>query len=176
MIQRRGLITGFIALCIAGSFGTAKADETASAKKAIQAIYAKAAAAAAKKDANGMTAHFAPDYESIALDGTITKGAAIKSNLERFLQGVKSITETTSITKLTLKGGTATVLYKGTANIVVVVPQTKKEGRLVIERTGETQWEKKGGAWLARRAKTLTNKQSLDGKELSAPVKQPKKG
>ncbi|MCX6379749.1 MAG: hypothetical protein NT023_09795 [Armatimonadetes bacterium] len=176
MIQRHRLTAGFIALCIAGSFGTAKADDTASVKKTIQAIYAKVAAAAAKKDAKGMMIHLAPDYEETTLEGTVVKMPAIKTNMQNVMEKVKSLNISVVISKLTLKGDKATVINKDTVNMVATNPQTKKEMKIVLEETNEAQWEKRGGAWLVKSSKTLSMKQVVDGKEIPTPKKQPKKG
>ncbi len=173
---RRVVATGLIALCMAGSIGAAKADDAASAKKAIQSQYAKSAAAAEKKDLKGMMAHLAPDYEETGPDGVTVKVDALKSNMQRIVQNVKSIRIAVAISKLTLKGDKATVLSKETMSMVVTNPQTKKDMKFAMQGTSEEQWEKKSGVWLEKRAKTLATKQFLDGKELPQPGKQPKKG
>ncbi len=176
MTLRRGLRAGLVALSMAASLGVAKADDSASAKKAIQAQYSKLEAAAAKKDVQGMTAHLAPDFESVGLDGKTVKASEFKVRLDTALQSVKSINDVTSITKLTLKGDRATVFVKNTVSLLYINPSTKKRSRAVIERASDTQWEKKSGIWLERRSKTLAMKQTVDGKEIPMSAKQPKKG
>ncbi len=175
-MTRRRVVAGLIALFMAGSFGAAKADDAVSAKKAIQAMYTKVEAAAEKRDLKGMMVHLAPDYEETGPDGVVVKMPAIKANMERVLKQVKTLHISAVITKITVKGDKATVLNKDTVNMVATNPQTKKEMKLVLEETNEAQWEKKSGAWLEKRSKTLTMKQFLDGKEIPMPGKQPKKG
>ena len=170
MIRRMRLI-GLITLCIVGNFGTAKADDTANIKKAIQTIYAKVAAAAAKKDVKGMMAHLAPDYEEATLDGVTFKVATIKAKWEHAIQSVKTMKISTTITKLTLSGNKATVLNKATINMVGISPRNDKDVILISEATSEEQWEKKGGIWLEKRSKNLTLKQTRDGKEVQASSK-----
>ncbi|MCX6379750.1 MAG: hypothetical protein NT023_09800 [Armatimonadetes bacterium] len=171
MKLRYQITVGLITLCIVGSFGAAKADDTANAKKAIQTIYAKVASAAAKKDVKGMMAHLAPDYEEATLDGVTFKVATIKAKWEHAIQSVKAMKISTTITKLTLSGDKATVLNKATINMVGISPRNDKDVILISEGTSEEQWEKKGGIWLEKRSKNLTLKQTRDGKEVQASSK-----
>ncbi len=165
MTQRRGLRAGLVALFMAGSFGAAKADDAASAKKAIQAMYTKVEAAAEKRDLKGMMVHLAPDYKETGPDGVTEKLPAIRAKIERLMQSVKSIRVSASIDKLTLKGNEATVIGKSVITLIGFNQRAHKDIKIVVEETNEEQWKKKDGLWLESSVKSISYKQTIDGKE-----------
>ncbi len=165
-MKKQGMIAGLLALCLVYGQRVAWAEDAASVKKAIQAIYKKEIAATEKKDIKGIVAHYAPEYQETGIDGTTANVSQITTKLSQVLAMVKSIKIDATITKITVKGDKATVVTKATITMTAANPQTQKDMKLVLNETAEEQWQKKNGAWLEYRSKTLTAKQSVDGKEM----------
>lgn len=164
MLIRRTLLTAALLLAGASFAPQARADATSDARKTIQAAYDKMNAAAAKKDVNGILAYYAPDYEHVNQRGQKTTLAAMRQQMPQLLQMMKSIKATTAIKKFVLQGSQATVAVASQGEMVGVDPQTKKAVKIVIFSSDEDLWVKGAKGWMQKRSKTLSSKQTVDGK------------
>lgn len=149
--------------------GAARADATSAARKAIQTLYNKQNAAAAKKDVEGTLANRTSDFEAIAVNGQKLTLEQVRQNVESLLAMAKSIKATTVIKSFQLKGNNATVKTQEHAAFVVTNPQTHKPAKVVIEATSQDTWIKSGKGWQIKRTKSLTEKMSVNGKAVSRP-------
>jgi uncharacterized protein (TIGR02246 family) len=139
------------------------ADATSDAKKAIQAQYDKASAGYAKKDAKTVLSIYAPDYESVNLDGAKRQLDDVKKQLPNAFSQANSIQIKALVQKVTLKGDEA---FANVATKVLVMAKHPEGGpplKVELEDTGEYRWVKRNGQWLLRYVKKLTEKRKVNG-------------
>jgi ketosteroid isomerase-like protein len=146
-----------------------RADATSEARKAIQTLYNKQNAAAAKKDVEGVLANRTPDFEAIAVNGQKLTMDQVRQNIEQLLAVAQSIKATTAIKSFRLKGNNATVTTREHAEFVTTNPQTSTPAKVVIDGTSQDTWIKSGKGWQIKRSKALTEKMTVNGKAVSRP-------
>jgi hypothetical protein len=155
------------------SLSPAMADTPAQARSAIQALYNKQNAAAAKKDVNGVLVNMAPDFQAVSKDGRKITAAQQRQALTQLFSMAQSIHATSAIQKFRLQGNRATVTVKENGTFLVVNPNAAaaKPARFTVEDVSEDTWVKKGNRWLNERSVTLAEKQLINGQPLRMPEK-----
>jgi len=148
----------------------AVADATSDAKKAIQAAYDKADAAGARKDLEGSTVYYTPDFVYTGEDGKSFQLAFIKAQMKRYFQAAKSVQSKSTITGLKLKGNSATVTVHEVGHFVLANPQKPDQTRkLDVEANAEDLWVKTAKGWQVKKSKAISTKQWVDGKPFMPP-------
>ena len=141
-------------------------DAAAEARKQIQAAYNREIAAAARKDASGVLANVTADYKSISANGQTVTADTLRQRLPIIFASAVSVKGTSTITKFALKGNQADVQVKEHGIIVLMNRQTKKRSKLEIHDLSRTLWVKTPSGWKKKLSRTISSKQSLDGKPL----------
>lgn len=148
----------------------ALADANTDAKKALQALYDKTDAATAKKDIKGLTAYLAPDFQVLSdKGGKAMNLEQAKSQMGMVFKQVQSFKAKSVVQKVTLKGSTATVTVKQNVTAAIMNPQTGKPSKLLMDVVAEDIWVKSGAGWKEKSSKSISTKQSLDGKSIAGP-------
>src|SRR5262245_34159252 len=78
-----------VSVCTAPTFGQAAGQDTAAARKAIEAWYQLNTKAYQNRDREAILALRAPDFHSITPDGATQDRATMENYIEGFLNGVK---------------------------------------------------------------------------------------
>jgi len=142
----------------------ARADTPSEARKAIQATYDKMNAAFSRKDVKSAFAYLTPDFEQITFEGQRVGAAPMRQQMTQALAAAKSMRSQTTVQKLTLKGGTAEVLVRSRVIIVLNDPRTNKPLTVAGNETSQDTWIKTSRGWLAKRSKTLSKKETINGR------------
>ena len=142
----------------------AKADAVSDARKQIEAAYQRENAAAMRKDVNGILANLAPDYETTNMQGIKAGREQMKQMLPQLFAMARSVKAATKVKSVKLKGNEATAQVAEHAEMVMVNPKTHQTAKLVIEEQSETVWAKGPKGWLKKRSRTLSSKQTVNGK------------
>ena len=153
------------AACIA-SATLVLADPTSDARKAIQAQYDRANAAAAKKDIKGNIAIFTSDRISVDEKGTTLTLAQYRKLNSALFSSAASISASSTIENISAKGDTATVRVKEHGKLVIINPQTKQASTLVIDSVSDDIWVKRSGMWLQKRSVEKSANTVLDGQHV----------
>lgn len=153
-----------LALLTASS--SAAGDATSDAKKQIQAAYNRENAAAARKDAAGVLANLTSDYKSVSAGGQSVTAKTLRERLPVIFANAISIKGKSTITKLTLKGNQADVQVKEHGVLTLMNRQTRKPSKLEIHDVSQTLWLKTKSGWKKKQSRTISSKQSLDGRPL----------
>ena len=148
------------------SSGVAAGDATADARKQIQAAYDRENAAAARKDAAAVLANLTPDYKSVSAGGQTVTVHTLRQRLPVIFANAISIRGKSTITKLTLKGNQADVQVKEHGVLTLMNRQARKQSKLEIHDVSQTLWVKTKSGWKKKQSRTITSKQSLDGRPL----------
>lgn len=165
----RRMPSSILALLLTLAAGGTRGDATSDARKQIQERYDKENTAAAKHDANAVLAYYSPDYVSIEKNGRKTTFSDLKQQVPKMLAIMRNIKSSSKVMKLTLKGNTAMVTVTEHADAMVKLPQAARESRLVIDATSLDTWTKTAKGWMKKLSKSLSSKQTLDGKEVAPP-------
>jgi ketosteroid isomerase-like protein len=142
----------------------AHADATTEARKAIQAAYDHMSAAVEKRELNGVTAFYTPDFEMTERGGTRNNLAASRRQIQFMLGMLKTIKATQVIQTFTLKGNQAVVTEHTHMDGIMLDPQTKRPHKFVGDNISQDIWIKGAKGWLQRRSQTLTERTTIDGK------------
>ena len=145
-------------LVMSGS--AALADTPAQARKAIEAIFAKEAAALSRKDLNSALAYQAPDYVGITKDGKRYNREQTRQ-LTQPLRKSKSISETDHITHFTFKGDTVLARVKSHMIVIVLNSQTNKSVAVTIDSLTDETWVKRSGKWLCKHERQIESSQKF---------------
>jgi ketosteroid isomerase-like protein len=127
----------------------------------IQTNYDRINAAFLRKDIQGATALFAPDYVSISPEGE-------KKNLAEFREHYNNLFTRFNI-KLTSNKTTIKNIDVNSTGVDVAIEQ-KTEGtvagfnKIVINQTSRNLWQKTPQGWRLKESKILTNKTTFNGK------------
>src|SRR5579863_2394232 len=139
----RRVLCAVAALFIAVSLAPmARADATADARKAIQAAYSKANAAAAKKDVEGTFAILSPDAVLIGPKGQKASPASLRQQFTQLFAVAQSIKDTTTIEKFALKGKEANATTREHTEIVLTNPQNHQTTKIVVDGSSQDTWVK----------------------------------
>jgi len=142
----------------------ARGDAVTDARKAIQALYDSANAAITKRDATGAFAIYSPTFIAINNKGEKHTLADMRQRLQLLSDQSKTIVGTTKIQTLTLKGNTANVRIIEHSKLIGVDPATGTDSTLVMDSTSDDIWVLTKGRWLETKSKTLTTKDTLNGR------------
>ncbi len=151
-------------LLLGGVVPSARADATSDARRALQTLYDKTNAAAARKDANGVLAYMTPDFVATGVKGEKRTVADLRAQLTQIFPLLQSWRGGSRIQQVTLKGGAATVVVKENVRMVLVNPQTKQKAVLDSMGTSRDVWVKSGGGWRMKQSRNLSSKALLNGK------------
>ncbi len=160
------VIIATLILCIAAVPFRAAADAAADARKQFQAIYNKDNAAVMRGDLMAALYSTTQDFVSIDTKGRKTTRSEMEKKIPQVLGLMKDIKSNTTVTKVILTGKNARVMIKEHAEATITNQQTKKPGKFVVDGTGEDLWTKTGQGWKKKSSRSLTLKQSLDGKRI----------
>jgi len=144
-----------------------KADPTRDACSAIQAIYNRQARASAKKDPRVVTSTYTPDFVSIETNGTRTDASESRASIDKLFTLLHTIKIGQTVEFLTLKGNEALVHAKSHVEATMLDARTRKQHRIVGNSVSLETWVRKSHGWLLKRAKTLSEQNTLDGKPLN---------
>ncbi len=131
----------------------------------IQTSYNQINAAFVRKDINGATKYFTPDYVSIS-----TKGD--KQNLEEFRKHYNNLFNRFNI-KLTSNKATIKNINVNQDKIDVAIEQ-RTEGtiaginKIIIDQTSSDLWTKTPQGWRLKQSKILTSKTTFNGKTFNS--------
>jgi ketosteroid isomerase-like protein len=168
MLVSRTLRTATVLFAVTILAPVAHADPTADARKAMQTVYDKVAAAMAKKDMNGVMAYFTPDFQQIGPDGRKATLAEMKQMIQMQMQMMQNPKMKTTIQKFSLKGKEAKATVKQHFAASIVNPQTSKVIKVASDETSDDTWVKTARGWQLRKSVTLTSRQTADGKPIKA--------
>jgi hypothetical protein len=154
----------FLAYSLAPS--VVRADAAADARKAIVAAYAKQSAAIPKGDFKSFEDTHTPDFYEVDKSGRKQELKRIVQAMSGIMSFVKNLKRSVSIQSVTVKGANATVAATEKVDAQIPNPQTNKTSNMHAERTISDTWISKNGKWLRKESKTLTEKQSMDGKPM----------
>lgn len=143
---------------------------TASARQAIQDIYAEWDNAFMARDAKGYLSHYAPDFVVINPKGQ-------RGNIQSEWVGVnvlyalldRIIEYHTDIDKLTVTGDTAILLTHTLGDVIVKHPRTGQKAQGTVEVRERSFWIKKDGAWLIKQEHTLEEEVRVNGRPIDLP-------
>jgi hypothetical protein len=141
------------------------ADATSDARNAVEKAYSQQSAAISKGDIKAYSASHAADFYEIDKKGRKQDLKSIQTAISGVLSFAKSVKRSMTVQKMTVKGSTATVSATETLDAAIPNPQTGKNSTMHAERTVSDKWAKTNGKWLRKVSKTLTEKQTMDGKE-----------
>jgi Domain of unknown function (DUF4440) len=138
----------------------AQADNNAKIQPTIQTNYDRINAAFVRKDIQGATALFTPDYVSISPKGE-------KQNLAEFREHYNNLFTRFNI-KLTSNKATIKTIDTNASGIDVAIEQ-KTEGtvagfnKIVINQTSRDSWLKTPQGWRLKQSKILTSQTTFNG-------------
>lgn len=156
-----------VSLCLmTAGVASARADAASDAKKAVEANFAKMAAAITKKDVNGYTQFLTDDFVNITKGGQRKNKQQEAATIGQAVQMAKSMKFRIKMTKFALQNGKALVTANVTGTLVLPNPQTKKDSTLVGDSVEEFVWVKSGSSWKIKQEKELSSKMTVDGKVL----------
>lgn len=140
------------------------ADPAGAARKAIQAQYDKANAAAARRDVDAVFAIQTPDYVHIDKQGRTHTAAEARQQFAQIVAAAKTIKAVTRIQTFKLDKTGATVTIAERADIYLLNPQTGKLSHLLITDMARDLWVKTANGWKQKRTKELSSSILMDGK------------
>ena len=144
------------------------ADPSSDARKAIQSLYNRQDAAAARRDANGTFAGRSPQFVSIDKNGRHTPLAQEQQRVTGMFANATKITAATQIAHFTLQGSKALVTVKEKARLFVVNPRNKaQKADLQINSVSNDIWTKTPSGWQELESKEISGQTLVNGK----PVK-----
>ncbi len=168
-MRTRTLSLAALCLCLTGaSLRPASADATADARKAIEANYAKMAAALNKKDADGYTQFYTDDYVKISKDGQKKNKAQATADLKAALQQMKTAKFAIKVVKFALQQGKATANAQLNLAMSAPNPSTGKISQVTVNAVNEFIWVHSGTAWKIKQSKDMSSKMTVDGKPVGA--------
>ena len=150
----RFLMAASLFLC-AASARPARADDTADAKKAIEANYAKIAEAMNNYDAKAVGSYYTPDF----VEGPNRNVKVVPGGFQRGLPKLMIVlratkthsTMKTVIKSISIKGNEATVTTESTGTVTMTEPHVHKTITTPgTTHTAEDVWIKKGNTWLCK--------------------------
>jgi hypothetical protein len=141
----------------------AHADPTSDARKSIQAVYDKQNAAGSRLDASGNLVGHAPDFISIDAKGRHWNLAHEQQTTREMFAAMHSFSGATTIQKIAVTGGIATVRVSEHVATVLTDPNTNKTAHLVYDGTSTDTWKKGGKGWLLTRSKVISEHGTVDG-------------
>lgn len=140
-------------------------DQTSTAHVAIQAVYNALNQAAANKDINGVADRLDPSFVIIDLDGQNT--ASSRSELERYLGQIftvaKNISDTVTITDITVQGKDATVTMREHLTYDVTNPLNGQSAHMDANNTCRDFWIQGNKGWIEKRSRVLASTHTLSG-------------
>ena len=138
----------------------AHADETTAARQAIQALYNQIDAEDADGSFSGYLHHGTPDFTMIPLKGKPILREQIKPTKKKMGKG-ESITSSSSISSLILKGNEALVQVNHSSRVTFMIGQAQHA--LLDKGTAEDVWVKTGNIWRIKRTKMTQLKVAEEG-------------
>jgi ketosteroid isomerase-like protein len=147
-------------ICIAPS-----SADPASAKRDIQAVYNRIAAAMKKKDIDAIAATGAPNFKTTA--GTRTMNAEQSLNVvKQFMAAVKEFkTVTMTVESIKLMGDSAAVVIMRSNVVAITNPQQGKTHTMVSKGSSRDHWVKTGKGWLLQSVEDIPGATTtVDGK------------
>ena len=168
--------TFFALLALLAALTSVAAPATASpsgvqqARVAIQQAYDRAAAAAARRDADGWLASKSDDFVSVGLDGREVSLASRRMLLTLMLSAVRTVKADTRVTALALTAPTrARVRIREHVVMTLLRPDTKKVSTLVTDTEAESTWALTAAGWRETRCRSVRERGTLDGRPLPSP-------
>ncbi len=149
---------------VVSSGAIVRADSSADARKAIQLQYDRSNAAITRRDSTGTFAIYSPSFVAVDKNGKKHTLANLKQQSQVVFTQARIITGTTKIQTITLKGNTALVRVAEHSKMVGTDPATKSDSTLVFDSTSNDSWISTGGKWLQINSKTLTSKETINGR------------
>jgi hypothetical protein len=141
-------------------------DTAAEVRRMIQANYNREAAAFMRKDATGLLANYAPDYVATQKSGKKLTLDDIRPVLPDMFAAMSDIKDARAIKKFVFKDSHAIVTVTDRAESKLKNPKTRKNVRLVMVETRRDVWVKLGANWKIKTSRTLSKKQTVNGKPL----------
>ncbi len=161
--------TTTVILAMLAGFGTvARADDKA-VRKEIEAGYKKLSAAMKAKDINGIMALGTVDFSMKQPGRPAQNGEQVKKEMEQNFAMAKSMSMSTKVKKLNVKGDTATAMTEMTGRMTMVDTQGMfgpkgKTHKMSDAGTSKDIWAKTPIGWKVKSVEVLTYKATMDGK------------
>lgn len=143
-----------------------RADATADARRAIQAVYAQMNAALARKDLAASFRHLTDDHVSIDEHGNRKSAEDLRRELQQLLPVVRSYQGRSVIQKITVQGNRATVVVQESGRMVVRDPSTDRQAIMAGNNTSRELWVKQKGRWMLKTSNLLKRTMTVNGKRL----------
>lgn len=137
-------------------------DNSAAARKQVEAAYAKLNAALERKDVNGTLALYAPNFQSIGDKGGKGSLATLKKTWQREFALIQSVRSTSTIRTFSLKGNRATARVHLHKEAVVMNPQTDQLVTVVSDAEMEDVWVQGASGWRKRQSRTLSIRRKIE--------------
>jgi hypothetical protein len=143
----------------------ARADASADARKAIQAQYDKANAAISKRDEVNMFTIYTPGFICEDIKGKKRTLADLRQQTQMVITQARTISGTTKIISIILKGNNAMVRIAEHSKLVGTDPLTRTDSIILIDSTSDDVWALAKGNWMLTKSKTRAQKSSLNGRQ-----------
>jgi len=143
--------------------------DPASAKRDIQAVYKKIAAAMKRKDVDAIKATGTPDFKSIANGQSMDADASI-GMVRQFLASLKEVKSVQmTVVSVKLSGDAAAEVVMRSKVVAITNPQHGKTHTLFSTATSRDHWVKTGTGWLMQSIEDMPGAVTLlDGKPMPA--------
>lgn len=136
-------------------------------KADLQKQYNGISAAVKKKDLKASMAYLTSDYVDIDIKGKKHSRKEFEALIkQQFQLPLKMSTFDIKVTKVTPKGADLVVENSSKLIFSITDPNTKKTHKLEQNSTSRDVWVKSKEKWLLKSSTTLTQKRTIDGKEI----------
>ena len=153
-------------LLLTGAAAFAHADEAAT-RKALEKQYAKISQAYKTKNMKSIQDVTTPDYTLSMPSGQVVTRQAVEAQAGTYVSFVQKVTTATeTLSKVAVKGDTATVNAQEVVSGVVVDPQTQKTHTMGLSNLYKDTWVKTGNNWLRKHSDLLKSSVITDGKTM----------
>ena len=144
--------------------GAASADTPAQARKKITALYAKEAAAFARKDAEGVVANYAPDFVSVSRDGERASREQRLYVQQQLCAQLEKARLRIQIIHFSFSGQTATARVKRHFIFIGEGSEPLKKRSGTGDQVTDELWIKQDGKWMIKQSVYLKAQRKI-GKE-----------
>jgi ketosteroid isomerase-like protein len=142
--------------------GASRGDANADAKKAIQSITNQAMTLIIKQDYKSLAKLCTPDC-TFTQFGQTMKMDQMVSMMKAQMTQMKDLKMSSTVTSCSVKGKTATCMTHDKSS-ATLIGADKKPHKMTSSGTSKTVYVKTGGTWLMTSMKTVSEKDTMDGK------------
>lgn len=129
-----------------------------------QRMYSEAAKLMEKKDAKSLFSVMTPDF-TMTMMGKTSGREESQKGMEQWFGMMKNIRASMTVTKVVVKGDTATITDRyRTSGTTLPDPKTKKSGKLVDAGVETATWTRVNGQWMMKKLAMVTQKMTMNGK------------